>query len=174
MKKILPGILFLSLAFAAVYFVYTNSLEQSSKVGMQVQNITLETLNSQDITIEFGDKPAIVNFFASWCQPCIVEHPILTRISEHNLVKSGQLKMIGIAYRDKPENIREFLQIHGDPFNTVAIDNSGVAGIGFGIGGLPETLFIDKQGRVIGSHVGPISALGMHQEVIPLMQKMVK
>src|SRR5678815_1384948 len=88
-------------------------------------------------------KPVLVNFFASWCAPCLAEHPLFTRLKE----REGAV-IVGIAWKDKPEATRAWLQRLGDPFKVVGYDPDGKLALDWGLSGVPETYLIDGQGIV--------------------------
>ena len=92
---------------------------------------------------------AVVNFFASWCAPCRAEAPALALLSE-------EIEIFGIAYKDKPEDTRDFLATYGDPFEGIGIDRDGDAGMRWGVYGVPETFLVDASGTIILRHAGPI------------------
>ena len=91
----------------------------------------------------------IVNFFASWCPPCKVEHPQLMTLSK-------KFKIFGIAKKDDEQDIENWLMKDGNPFTKLGIDKDGTSSIHWGVYGLPETFLIDKNGNIIHKHVGPI------------------
>ncbi len=94
----------------------------------------------------------LVNFFASWCLPCLAEHPLITRLSE-----TDGLVVHGISSRDQPGDTRAWLTRHGDPFDRVGVDLGGRAGIDWGVTGVPETFLLDAQGRIRWRHQGPLT-----------------
>ena len=93
----------------------------------------------------------IVNFFASWCPPCEIEHPQLSKLSKIN-----SLKIFGINKKDKTEDLQKFLTRLGNPFFAIGADPKGRASINWGVYGLPETFIIDKQAKIRYKHTGPI------------------
>ena len=95
--------------------------------------------------------PALINIWASWCAPCRVEHPELMRL------KGQGVRVIGVAWKDQPENSRKFLRELGDPFVAAASDRSGQAGIELGISGVPETYAVDARGVIVAKHSGPLT-----------------
>ncbi len=96
--------------------------------------------------------PVIVNFFASWCQPCLAEHPLLVEISNNS-----QVRVFGIAWRDSSDKTQAWLRRHGNPFFLVGIDADSKAGIEWGIAGIPETFFLDRSGVIRFVHTGPLT-----------------
>jgi cytochrome c biogenesis protein CcmG, thiol:disulfide interchange protein DsbE len=101
---------------------------------------------------EVGEKKLIVNFFATWCVPCIEEHKFFMELS-----KKEDIKIIGINYKDNSEKTIEWLSEKGNPYNLVAIDKKGKVAINWGVYGIPETFIIDKSGIIKFRLVGPIT-----------------
>lgn len=106
----------------------------------------------------------IVNFFASWCVPCRVEHPLLMR-----LAGDKHLPLYGIAYKDNDAATRQLLSQFGDPFRRIGVDADGRAGLDFGVYGVPETYVIDKTGRIRRRFVGPLDAETVEHDLLPLV-----
>jgi len=98
-----------------------------------------------------SDGPILVNFFASWCAPCEVEHPQLMAL------KAQGVKVVGIAYKDAPANTQAFLGRLGDPFAERLVDRDGRAGLEFGVTGVPETYLVGSDGVIIAKHTGPLT-----------------
>jgi cytochrome c biogenesis protein CcmG/thiol:disulfide interchange protein DsbE len=88
-------------------------------------------------------KPVLLNFFASWCAPCLVEHPLFMRLAE----KEGAI-IIGVAWKNKPEEARAWLKRLGDPFKHAGVDADGRLSLDWGLSGVPETYLIDAKGTV--------------------------
>ena len=109
---------------------------------------------------------SIVNFWASWCTPCVAEHPYLTELA----AKSGA-PLYGINYKDKAENARRFLGKYGNPFAGVGADATGRTAIDWGVTAVPETFIVDGRGTVVYKHVGPVSPEAMVRDLLPAIAK---
>ena len=103
-------------------------------------------------TIIAARQPMLVNVFASWCGPCRLEHPVLTR-----LVREEGVLLVGLNYKDAPEDARAWLEEVGNPYAQIGSDVDGRAGIEWGVFGVPETFVVDAEGTVLMRHVGPIT-----------------
>ena len=96
---------------------------------------------------------SVVNFWASWCVPCVQEHPLLVALKEQTGVQ-----LYGVNYKDQAAAARRFLGRYGNPFAAVGVDGNGRAAIEWGVYGMPETFVVDGKGRIVYKHVGPITA----------------
>ena len=118
--------------------------------------------SSRDVLAAAARKPVLLNFFASWCIPCAAEAEALS-------VLAGQgAQLWGIAYKDKPEKTRGFLDQYGNPYARIAADGTGATFIDFGLYGVPESFLIDAGGKIAWHLAGPVS-----EPVIPQIMKMV-
>ena len=98
----------------------------------------------------YRGQPLLVNFFASWCAPCRAEAPALENLS-------NQISIIGIAYKDRPQDTLQFLEQYGNPFVAIGRDDDGRAGMAWGVYGVPETYLIDPSGQIKWRHAGPLT-----------------
>ena len=111
--------------------------------------------------------PVVINFFASWCVPCRIEHPLLMRLAQQN-----RIPLYGIDYKDKPEDGTRLLATYGDPYRLAGMDRDGRTGLDFGVYGVPETYVIDAGGIIRKRFVGPLTAETVDQELLPLLKQL--
>ncbi|MHA1517762.1 MAG: DsbE family thiol:disulfide interchange protein [Alphaproteobacteria bacterium] len=174
---VLPFILFAGLAGLFWYALQTGDPSQlpSALIGKPVPEFTLPPLDGlkgadgSDMesfaTADLSQgKPTIVNVFASWCVPCLEEHPMLMA-----LAKRGNVRIYGINYKDDPATARRFLGRYGNPYTRVGVDASGRTAIDFGVYGVPETFVISPDGRIAYRHVGPLTEEAIAAKILPLM-----
>ena len=112
----------------------------------------------------------LVNFWASWCAPCRVEHPVLMGLAETDAVKQGKVALVGMNYKDEAENARRFLGALGNPFSAVGTDQAGRGAIEWGVYGVPETFVIGPDGHILDKHVGPLDQMAASK----LLQRALK
>ena len=117
----------------------------------------------------FRGKVSIVNVWASWCVPCHDEAPLLTEIA-----KDTRTQLIGINYKDAPDNARRFLDRYGNPFAAVGVDGNGRAAIEWGVYGVPETFIVGRDGKIAYKLVGPITPDNIESVVKAQVDKAVK
>lgn len=110
------------------------------------------TNRTVDVT-RFRGKPLVVNFWATWCMPCWDEHPVLVANAR---MLEGNVQFLGVVFQDKEEKILSFLQQRGSSYPTV-VDEAGKTAIAYGVGGVPETFFIDANGVIQAKFSGPLS-----------------
>lgn len=108
----------------------------------------------------------VVNIWASWCVPCRDEHPLIMKLGQ-----DPRIKVVGLNYKDTPENALEFLRGLGNPYNVVGTDRSGRAGIEWGVYGVPETFIVNAQGKIVYKFVGPLSAESLAKQFMPEVEK---
>lgn len=111
-------------------------------------------------------RPVLVNFFASWCVPCVVEHPQLMALAR------GGLPVWGVAYKDKPEAAAAFLARRGNPFARVARDAAGQVALEWGVYGVPESYLLDARGVVRWRYAGALTPEVVDEQLRPLLRAM--
>jgi cytochrome c biogenesis protein CcmG/thiol:disulfide interchange protein DsbE len=100
----------------------------------------------------FKGKVSVVNVWASWCVPCHDEAPLFVELG-----KDKRLQLVGINYKDAPDNARRFLGRYGNPFGVVGVDGNGRAAIEWGVYGVPETFIVGREGTIVYKLVGPVT-----------------
>jgi cytochrome c biogenesis protein CcmG/thiol:disulfide interchange protein DsbE len=111
-------------------------------------------------------KVSVVNFWASWCEPCVAEHPLLIQLK-----REAGVDIYGVNYKDKAASARHFISRFGNPFTALGSDAQGRAAIDWGVYGMPETFVVNGQGKVVYKHVGPISADSIATKLLPAIEK---
>ena len=125
--------------------------------GLNLPGLATADLKKGEVTL--------VNVWASWCVPCRDEHPLLLE-----LAKREDLRVVGINYKDDPENARHFLMTLGVPFTAVGSDLNGRASVDWGVYGVPESYLVDGQGVIRLKWIGPLSADSVKNEIIPKIE----
>ncbi len=115
---------------------------------------------------DFVGDVTVVNFFASWCVPCLAEHPAITELTRRGY------RVWGINYRDPEPDGLDWLARHGNPYAKVGTDQEARAGLDWGVTGVPETFIIDRQGIIRHKHSGPITPQILAQEIVPILQEL--
>jgi cytochrome c biogenesis protein CcmG, thiol:disulfide interchange protein DsbE len=115
---------------------------------------------------DFQGHVTLVNVWASWCAPCHEEVPLLERLS-----KDPRIRLVGINYKDQPDNARRFLGRYGNPFVAAGMDQNGRAVIEWGVYGVPETFLVGRDGRIAFKLVGPITAGNFATVLKPEIEK---
>lgn len=150
----LAALLALGLLFGLYSLKRDPQVQPDALVGKPLPDLTLPTLDTgRPIRLHDAAQPApvLVNIFASWCAPCEIEHPVLV-----DLKKQG-VRIVGVAYKDAPENTKAFIGRLGDPYSERLVDRDGRAGIDLGVTGVPETYLVGPGGTILAKHTGPLT-----------------
>lgn len=110
-------------------------------------------------------RVSVVNFWASWCAPCVDEHPLIAELK----IKAN-VDVYGVNYKDDPAAARRFLGRYGNPFKAVGADANGRTAIDWGVYGMPETFVINGKGEIVYKHVGPISPQSLEAKLLPAIE----
>jgi cytochrome c biogenesis protein CcmG/thiol:disulfide interchange protein DsbE len=111
-------------------------------------------------------RVSLVNVWASWCVPCHDEAPLLTQLAQDK-----RLQLVGINYKDAPDNARRFLGRYGNPFSLVGVDSNGRAAIEWGVYGVPETFIVGRSGKILYKLVGPVTPENIDAVLKPEIEK---
>jgi cytochrome c biogenesis protein CcmG/thiol:disulfide interchange protein DsbE len=142
----------------------------SPLVGRQLPEFALPAQAPAEAGFSSADvlaagRPVLVNFFASWCIPCVLEAPVLMALRQQGVA------LWGVAYKDQPTDAAAFLAKNGNPYARLARDAPGRVAIDFGLYGVPETYFVDRTGTVRWRWAGPLNADLVRDQVRPLLQR---
>lgn len=142
----------------------------SALIGKPVPDFVLAPLHPDaepftDEDLKTG-AARVVNVWASWCVPCVAEHPILTELSARGV------SVYGINYKDKPEDAKLFLRRLGDPFARIGVDPDGRTGIEWGVYGVPETFVVSGDGVIVYKTISALTRETVETEILPLLQEL--
>ena len=167
------------LALAVLFLIGLNSgdpsILPSALIGHPAPNTKLPPIPGLDRdgapvpgldTADFKGAVTVVNVWASWCVPCHDEAPLLMQ-----LAKDSRVRLVGINYKDDPDNARRFLGRYGDPFVAAGADESGRAAIEWGVYGVPETFVVGRDARIAYKLVGPITPDNFESLLKPQIDK---
>ncbi len=176
-RYVVPLGVFLALSAALAVTLYQIRFEgrdiaeiPSPLINLPVPAFDLPPVAGRERGLSSADlmgRVSLVNFFASWCGPCRIEHPVLTELAGQGIVP-----VYGINYRDKPEDARRWLDRLGDPYARIGADLDGRAGIEWGVYGLPETFVVDAKGRIVYKHIGQVLARDRDETILPLIESL--
>ena len=174
---VLPLLVFASLAGLLYVRLYAGDVAKlpSALVGQSAPHMMgLVGLDGSqgpsDADLRAG-RVTIVNVFGSWCEPCHYEHPALLALAQDADLKAGKVALIGVAQKDKPENVRRFLGSEGNPYAQVVLDPDGRAGIDWGVYGVPETFIVRGDGVIAYRFVGPLTEETLRSVLLPEIVK---
>jgi cytochrome c biogenesis protein CcmG/thiol:disulfide interchange protein DsbE len=142
----------------------------SPLIGKPAPPFELPLLNEPEKRFSQKDmlgKVWILNVWASWCPPCLVEHPVVTRIA-----RAGLAPVVGLNYKDTRDEALPWLKRNGDPYQLIVFDANGRIGIDYGVYGVPETYVIDRKGVIRYKHIGPLTADVVQKKVEPLVKEL--
>jgi cytochrome c biogenesis protein CcmG, thiol:disulfide interchange protein DsbE len=140
----------------------------SPLIGKPMPAFSLPGLNGEPPRVTERDlqgRPLLVNFFASWCAACQIEHPLFMRLAQEGV------EIVGVDWKDDDAAGSKWLQRHGNPYRLVLSDRANVAGLDWGVYGAPETYVIDARGVIVYKRVGPVTEEIWRENIAPLFTK---
>ncbi len=144
----------------------------SPLIDRPAPSFSLAQLHAPAQTLGVADMKGqvwLLHMWASWCVTCRSEHPILVEFARRNIVP-----IVGLNYKDKPEEAKAWLAQLGDPYSMSVMDRDGRVGIDFGVYGVPETFVIDKNGLIRYKQIGPVMAVSLEHTIVPLLRELQK
>ncbi|MEP1933850.1 DsbE family thiol:disulfide interchange protein [Shimia sp.] len=173
MAKVSPLMLAPPIAFAALAVLFLVGMNRdnpnelpSTLAGKQAPEVAMSVLGDKPLWTQESLKDGkikLVNFWASWCAPCRVEHPTL------ELLKNEGIPIYGVNYKDAAGNALDFLDELGDPYEAVGADPEGRMGLNWGVYGVPETYLVDGEGKIILRIAGPLTKRQLDERLRPVM-----
>lgn len=151
-----PLLIFLALAGLFLWAMFGQRVDKktSALLGKPAPAFQLPAIDGTTLDLRaYQGRPVIVNFYASWCAPCRVEHPQFLQ-----LAKDSRFVVLGIAYRDDPSKTAAYLDELSNPYAATGLDRQGAVGVQFGLAGVPETYVISADGLVRHRHQGEVTA----------------
>ncbi len=148
------------LIFLAISFRYDPRAIDSPLVGKAAPTFSLADLDGHVYQLpESPARPVVINFWATWCQPCIVEHPVLLAGARRY---AGRVDFLGIVYQDKPQLIREFVAQRG-AWGPSLLDPGSEVAIAYGVYGAPETFVVSTDGTIVERITGVVTPQALEQ-----------
>jgi cytochrome c biogenesis protein CcmG/thiol:disulfide interchange protein DsbE len=171
---LLPLLIFLGLA--ALFLVQLGSSDPSALIGRPAPAASLAAVpgllrkDGKPLpgleAADYKGAVTLVNVWASWCVPCHDEAALLNTLSQ-----DSRIRLVGINYKDQPDNARRFLGLHGNPFVAAGADGNGRASMEWGVYGVPETFIVGRDGNIAYKLVGPITEANLERVLKPEIEK---
>lgn len=153
------GLIVPMIGLFAISFGNDPNARPSALVGTHATDFAMVDLDGNSVSLSsLAGKPVVLNFWSTWCGPCKYEHPVLQQAAKAN----PDVAFYGVIYSDDPQKARMYLQRAGSTYpNLVDADNR--VAIDYGVTGVPETFFIDRQGTIVYKFVGPLEPQALGQ-----------
>jgi cytochrome c biogenesis protein CcmG, thiol:disulfide interchange protein DsbE len=164
----------LPLAFIALLVLLGVGLQLNPRmvpsplVGKPAPHFELPLLATPDKRFSQKDmlgRVWLLNVWASWCPPCLVEHPVITDLAK-------TIPVVGLNYKDARDDALPWLKRNGNPYQVIVQDAAGRIGIDYGVYGVPETYVIDRKGVIRYKHVGPVTPEVAKEKLLPLLKEL--
>ena len=154
--------IFLFILVSLITVVFYKSLFEvknyiPKNINNKIENISVKEFNTNNNfflkNLLDEKKIMVINIWSSWCIPCRKEHQYIKKLSEIN-----NLKLVGLKYKDKTKNAQNFLNEFGNPFDIILSDTDGTKSIFLGAYGVPETIILDEELKILRKYIGPINS----------------
>ena len=161
--RIRLSFIFLLILVLLIMLIFYKSLFEEKNyipknINNKIENILIKEFNTDNnflLKNLFDEKEELmaINIWASWCLPCREEHQYIKKLS-----RIDNLKLVGLNYKDKTKNAQKFLEDIGNPFDIILSDTDGTKSIFLGAYGVPETLILDSELKILKKYIGPIDS----------------
>jgi cytochrome c biogenesis protein CcmG/thiol:disulfide interchange protein DsbE len=146
--------------------------QASTLLGKEIPLFSLPFIGMQNPDFDFSPQlfrgnVVVMNVFAPWCEPCQLEHPVLMKLAQ-----TGKVNLVGLAWKDKENNVQSFLQANGNPYKLMGLDEMGNTTVPLGLTGVPETIVIDSKGMVAYHCKSPMTEEEAMNTILPLVEKL--
>jgi len=140
----------------------------SPLIGKSAPGFALQAVGSHQIldVTQLRGKPAVINFWATWCGPCYQEHPTLVQNAR---MLGNNVQFVGIVFNDTEDKIQAFLNERGTAYPTL-LDAEGKTAQAYGVGGVPETFFVNAKGEIVAKYAGPLDTETLQAELQKAMK----
>lgn len=169
--RMIPLLLLLVVAAVLASGVFSPDYREGRMRGKKPESFSIDRLDAQGQKMthhSWEGQVVVVNVFASWCEPCHAEHPLIM-----SLAQSGKVNVYGIAWKDKTDNLIKWLQKDGNPYQMIGFDEFGRTTIAMGLTGIPETFVIGKDGKIHYHHVSALRPEDLNI-ILPLIDRLQK
>jgi len=174
--RLIPLVLFLCFSTAVGMGLFSddpNKPKKSRIIGLTTGPFNIPVLASQDpkqlFTPEvWKDQVVVLNVFASWCEPCAIEHPLIMRLAQ-----SGKVAVVGIAWKDEQEKTIEYLRQYGNPYQLIGFDAYGRSSVPLGLSGVPETFVFNRKGQVVFNYKAALTEEVVNKALLPLIDHLL-
>ncbi len=154
------------MSFLALSFRLDPRIIDSPLIGKPAPSFELLDLDGVSVSLGTNaDQPVVLNFWATWCQPCVAEHPVLVATARRY---SGRVRFLGVIYQDDPDLIRAFVKKRGT-WGPSLVDSRSEVAVAYGVYGAPETFFIDSKGTIVEKITGPLGTRGLEALLAKLL-----
>ena len=170
-KFLLPLILFLAL----IVFLFVGLSRDPNEIPSPLLDKPAPAFNLPQLadpqrsfkSEEMRGRVWLLNVWASWCEACRDEHPVLLELARARVVP-----IYGLNYKDERQDALNWLEEFGDPYTTILVDADGRVGIDYGVYGVPETFVIDREGVIRYKQIGPVTVEALRDKIIPLVKEL--
>jgi cytochrome c biogenesis protein CcmG/thiol:disulfide interchange protein DsbE len=179
LRFVLPLLLFLGLGGALLWAMVgaeggkrNPATVASAMVGKAAPDFALPAPGGVVPGLSAADlkgRVSVVNVFASWCPPCLAEHPFIVA-----LAKDKRLQVVGLNYKDREDKAVAWLAEHGNPYARIGADRDGRVALDWGLVAVPETYVVDRQGRIVWHYRGPLTEALVRDELTPALDAALK